>query len=155
MEHRCLATAASREEWIWNYRLGHLNFRDLKDLQRNKMVTGFPLISILVEICEECMQEKQHKGKFSKDTGCKTKYHLEVVNSDVCGPMQVDSIGGNRYFVTFTNDHSRKLWTYLIKRKDELFEVFKKFKYMVERQNGHKLKVLKTYGGGEYVSKDF
>ncbi|XP_050898040.1 uncharacterized protein LOC127104946 [Lathyrus oleraceus] len=33
MEHRCLATAASRDEWLWHYHLGHLNFRDLRKLQ--------------------------------------------------------------------------------------------------------------------------
>lgn len=74
---------------------------------------------------------------------------------DVCGLMPVDSICGNRYFVTFINDHSRKLWIYLIKIKDGVFKVFKKFESMVERKSGHKLKVLKSDGGGEYVSKDF
>ena len=115
---------------MWYYRLGHLNFRDLKDLQKNEM----PMINIPTEICEECVQAKQHKDKFSKDADCKTKNHLEVVYSDVYGPMQVNSYGGNRYFVTFIDDFSRKLWIYLIKRKDEVFDVFKKFKSMVERQ---------------------
>lgn len=69
--------------------------------------------------------------------------------------MEVDSIGGNKYFVTFIDEHSRKLLTYLIKRKDGVFEVFKKFKSIVEKQSGHKIKVLKTDGGGEYVSNDF
>lgn len=73
----------------------------------------------------------------------------------MCETMQLDSIGDNKYFVTFIYDYSRKLRTYLIKRKDEVFEVFKKFKSMVVRQSGHKLKVLKTDGGGEYVSNDF
>ena len=36
-----------------------------------------------------------------------------------------------------------------------MIEVFSKFKSMVERQSGRKLKVLRTDGGGEYVSKDF
>lgn len=69
--------------------------------------------------------------------------------------MQVDFIGGNKYFVTFIDDYSRKLWAYLINRKDEVFKVFKNFKSVVERQSGHKLKVLKMDGGGEYVSNDF
>ncbi|XP_012575012.1 uncharacterized protein [Cicer arietinum] len=45
MEHRCLTTAASRDEWLWHYRLGHLNFRDLNALQKYEMVTGLPSIN--------------------------------------------------------------------------------------------------------------
>ena len=90
--------------------------------------------------------------QFQQRFGHRTKEHLEVVYSDVCGPMQVDSYGGNRYFVTFIDDFSRKLWIYLIKRKDEVFDVFKRFKSMAERQSGHKVKILKTDGGGEYTS---
>lgn len=119
------------------------------------MVTRLPLINIPIEICEECVQAKQRKGKFSKDAKCRTKHHLEVMYLDMCGLMQVKSIGGNRYFAIFIDDHSRKIWTYLIKRKDGVFEVFKKFKSMVERKSRHKLKGLKTNGGGEYVSNDF
>ncbi|GAU41877.1 hypothetical protein TSUD_367420 [Trifolium subterraneum] len=96
-----------------------------------------------------------YRDNFNKDVKSRTKSVLEVIYSDVCGPMQVDSNGGNRYFVSFVDDHSRKLWTYLIKSKSKLFDVFKKFKAMAEKQSYHKLKVLKTYGGGEYVSNAF
>ncbi|XP_050899794.1 uncharacterized protein LOC127106552 [Lathyrus oleraceus] len=55
MEHRCLAKEVSQEDWMWHYHLGHLNFPDLKDLQKNGMVMGFPLINISAEICGECV----------------------------------------------------------------------------------------------------
>ncbi|XP_050893480.1 uncharacterized protein LOC127100379 [Lathyrus oleraceus] len=58
MEHRCLATAASIDEWLWHYRLGHLNFRDLRKLQQSEMVTGLPQISIPTELYEECVKAK-------------------------------------------------------------------------------------------------
>lgn len=78
------------------------------------------------------MQAKQHKNNFSKDAGSKSKAILKVIYSEVYGPIQVDSIKGNKYFVTFVDDFSQKLWIYLIKKKSELIEVFTKFKYMVE-----------------------
>jgi transposase len=62
--------------------------------------------------------------------------------------MQVDSCGGNKYFVSFVDDFSRKMWTYLISKKSEVLSVFKKFKLIVERQSGNKLKTLRTDGGG-------
>jgi transposase InsO family protein len=155
LNHRCLMTASSREEWLWHYRMGHLNFRDLTSMQKRNMVTGLPKIQMPEEICEECVMSKQHRGSFSKDAISKTKSILEVVYSDVCGPMQVNSYGGNRYFVSFVDDFSRKMWTYLISKKSEVLSVFKKFKLAVERKSEHKLKTLRTDGGGEYVSHDF
>jgi transposase InsO family protein len=155
MEHRCLDTSENRSEWLWHYRLGHLNFRDLNQMQRKRMVLGLPDIKVPSEVCEECVQAKQPKSSFSKDAERRTKDLLEVVYSDVCGPLQVNSLGGNKYFVTFIDNHSRKLWTYLINKKSEVLEVFKRFKSLVERQSGFKIKVLRTDGGGEYMSSEF
>lgn len=98
---------------------------------------------------------KQHKNSFNKDTRSKTKSTLEIVYSYMCGLLQVDSLGGNKFFVTFINDYILKLWAYLINKKSGLIDVFTKFKEMVERQSGHKIKVMRTNGGREYVSKDF
>ena len=105
------------------------------------MVSGFLEIDIPNEVCDECLQAEQHKNSFSEDAGSRSKATLEVIYSNVCGPIQVDSMGGNKYFVTFIDDFSRKLWTYLIKKKSEVIEVFAKFKSMVESQSGRKLKV--------------
>ena len=43
---------------------------------------------------------------------------LDLVYSDVCGPIKVESLGSNRYFVTFIDDASRKVWVYVLKTKD-------------------------------------
>lgn len=69
--------------------------------------------------------------------------------------MQVDSTGGNKYFGTFIDDFSMKLWTYLIKHKSDVFDVFNKFKSMVERQSSCKIKKSRIDGGGEYLSSNF
>jgi hypothetical protein len=37
-----------------------------------------------------------------------TTERLELVHSDVCGPVTPLSLGGNKYFVTFIDDFSRK-----------------------------------------------
>ena len=55
MEHKYLATMIICDEWLWHYRLGHLNFRDLNALQRNGVVTGLPKINVPTDICEECV----------------------------------------------------------------------------------------------------
>lgn len=155
MEHKCFATAVSKEEWTWHYRFGHLNFQDLSLLQRKNMVSGLPQIQQPSELCIECLESKQARSSFSQQVPTRSRSKLEVIYSDVCGPMQTDSLGGNRFFVTFIDDFSRKIWAYLLKRKSEVFDTFVKFKNLVEKQSGLQIKTLRTDGGGEYVSDQF
>lgn len=52
------------------------------------------------------------------------------------------SLGGNKYFVSFVDEYSRMTWIFLIKTKDEVSNVFKKFKVMIEKQSENTSKSL-------------
>jgi hypothetical protein len=65
--------------------------------------------------------------------------------------MKTRTLGGCLYFVTFIDDHSRKLWVYTLKRKDQVLDVFKQFQASVERQTGKKLRCIRTNNKGEYL----
>src|SRR5664279_5191168 len=80
---------------------------------------------------------------------------LELVHSDVCGPMSTTAIGGYEYFVTFMDDFSRYGYVYLMKHKSETLEKFKEFQSEVENQLGKKIKLLRFDRGGEYMSQEF
>jgi transposase InsO family protein len=80
---------------------------------------------------------------------------LDLVYSDVCGPFEVESLGDNRYFLTFIDDASRKMWVYFLRTKDQVFNYFQEFHVMVERETNKKLKCLRSDNGGEYTSKEF
>lgn len=80
---------------------------------------------------------------------------LEYVHSDLWGPSRTPTLGGARYFMTIIDDLPRKVWIYLLKTKDEAFNVFKNWKITVERQTGKKVKALRTDNGLEYVSNEF
>ena len=54
----------------------------------------------------------------------KFKEPLDLVHSDVCGPMSVHSFSGYSYYATFNDDYSRKTWMYFLKAKSEVFERF-------------------------------
>ena len=62
---------------------------------------------------------------------------------------------GESYFLTFIDDRSRYTWVYFIKRKGDVFEYFKEFKTMIEKQIERCIKILRSNNGGEYVSRDF
>eukprot|EP00171_Calliarthron_tuberculosum_P022304 IDg22304t1 len=80
---------------------------------------------------------------------------LELVHSDVAGPLPVTSKGGARYFVTFIDDKSRWTEVYPMKTKSECFKHFRRFQRHAERKVGKKIKALRSDGGGEYTSTEF
>jgi hypothetical protein len=63
------------------------------------------------------------QGFFPKQR-VKVQGDLELIHSDVCGPMSVASVQGGMYYVSFIDDFSRKTWIYFMKTKDEVFSRF-------------------------------
>ena len=94
------------------------------------------------------------KKPFTK-IGERAKEPLELIHSDVCGPLQVQARGAYTYFVTFTDDLSRYGYVYLMRHKSETLDKFKEFKNEVENQLGKKIKALRSDRGGEYLSQEF
>lgn len=156
IELNCFSSVSNDDErWLWHFRFGHLNFRSLNQLGAKGMVKGLPIIRQPDGLCEGCLTSKQPRNSVKEYSHSRAKHPLEVVYSDVCGPMETSSLGGNRYFITFVDEFTRKTWLYLIKEKSEVFSVFVKFFALAERQSGRKMKILKTDGGGEYKSNEF
>lgn len=65
------------------------------------------------------------------------------------------SLGGARYFVSFIDDYSKRCWVYPMKRKADVFLVFKIFKARVELESKNNIKCLSTDIGGKYTSDEF
>ena len=80
---------------------------------------------------------------------------LELIHTDVCGPLTHMARGGFFYFITFIDDHSRYGYLYLMKHKSESFEKFKEFRNEVEKQTGKCIKILRSNRGGEYFLDQF
>jgi hypothetical protein len=71
-------------------------------------------------VCKGCALGKNVKASFpSSET--RSKGILDLIHSDVGGPMSVASVKGTSYYVTFIDDFSRKTWIYFMKTKDEVF----------------------------------
>ena len=104
--------------------------------------------------CDFCLFGKQHRVSFNIPFTRKPNV-LDLVYFDVCGPIDVETSGGNKYFVTFIDDASRKVWDYVLITKDQVFKHFKKFHVMVERKKGKPLKCLHSDNGGEDTSNEF
>ena len=55
------------------------------------------------------LQCKQSRSTFKQNVPIREKEKLEVIYSDVCGPIQTESLGGNRYFISFIDELTRKV----------------------------------------------
>ena len=119
------------------------------------MVIGLLNNPLPYKVCEVCIPGKQPRSSFQSQLGMRAKVVIEVVHSDIFGPFEVPSFGGNKYFITFVDEFRRMIWLYLLKFKSEAFITFVKFKALVERESGRLLKILRTDGGGEYTSAEF
>lgn len=141
--------AQTSETWLWHRRYGHFNLRALADLHKHGVVRDFPAIHITKELCEPCQLGKQDSLPFPKGQAWRAKGKLELVHTDVCGPQRRFSHYGKRYFILFIDDFTRMTWLYFMKEKSEVFQVFKKFKALVENQSGCKLKMIRSDRGKE------
>lgn len=143
----CLLTKVEENTWLWHNRLGHVNFRALELMSREKMAHGIPEITQPLKKCEGCLMSKQTRQPFPLQAMGSSRKKLEIVHADICGPITPTTSGGNRYFLLFVDDYSRKMWVYFLKEKSGAFEMFKKFKALVE--NGTECSFLRSrvHGG--------
>lgn len=128
----------------------------MKFLQSKEIVIGLPRFRIedMHKVCEACQLGKQTKHAFPQDRHV-SRNVLEIVHYDVWGLAKTTSMGGCKYYVTFIDDHTRKVWVYFMKEKSEVFTHFQNFRVMVEKQTRKQVKCLRSDGGGEYFSSEF
>ena len=101
------------------------------------------------------MLGKSHKLKFARASHT-SNCILEYVHSDLWGSSFVPlSLNGYQYFMSIIDDHSRRVWVYFLKHRNEAFAKFKEWKIMVENQTGRKLKRLRIDNGLEFCNREF
>ena len=113
--------------YLWHAKLGYLNFKYLKFMSKHGMISYKHDDEKKYEIC---IQAKMTKKPFSKSN--RNSIMLELVHSDVCELNGVFTRIGKRYFITFIDDFSRFTYVYLMRNKDESFDIFKLYKTEVE-----------------------
>ncbi|CAB4035006.1 Retrovirus-related Pol poly from transposon TNT 1-94 [Paramuricea clavata] len=151
------ATLASQESSdLWHQRLGHVHEQRLNSCIKNNIVKGICCENVdKLSFCEACLAGKMHRKPFLAREEIRSSHKLQLVHSDVCGPMQTESFGGARYFVTFTDDYSRCCAVYFMKQKLEVLEKFKEFEAAATNEAGRSIGILRTDNGGEYLSTEF
>ena len=62
----------------------------------------------------------------SKSTPHRRSHILDLIQANVC-ITDARTLENDLYFVTFIDDHSRKVWTFVLKSKDHVLDIFKHF----------------------------
>ena len=83
---------------LWHQRLGHINFSDLLLLQNKGVVDGLPVLKKFHIDCEACAFGKKHRDEYPIVKDRKQRDTLELVHTNLCGPMQTRSLGGATIF---------------------------------------------------------
>ena len=136
---------------LWHARLGHLGHQNVKKLV--KLSKGIDLTKTVVnkEPCEPCAvmtaRNASHKSHIRPG-----KRPLDLVHSDLCGPITPRGYAGGKYFITFMDDWTKRSEIEIIESKDEAFPAFKRYQ---ARNQDSKVKRLRTDYGGEYEDYAF
>jgi len=95
----------------------------------------------------------QNNQPYSK--AMRASSHLELIHSDICGPMNMKARHGVIYFITLIDDYSWYGYVCLLSHRYETLNVFKRFVAEVKTQLERRVKILWTDRGREYLSDMF
>lgn len=117
--------AKVKELELWHQRLGHADFKTLKNLSKYEAVKGMSnLSSGLPYVCGACQKGKQTRVVHPVLQHCGTTRCLELLH--IMGPMEVESLGGKKYSFVCVDDFSLFSWVRFLREKSDTFDVFKK-----------------------------
>jgi transposase InsO family protein len=116
---------------LWHKRLGHMSENGLQALAKKRLLPNIKCTPLMP--CTHCLVGKQKRVSFHKSPSSRKTNILDLVHTDVC-TMNTKSLGGALYYVTFIDDHSRKVWVFALKTKDQVRDVFKVFHMKIERE---------------------
>ena len=85
------------------------------------MVEGITILKNEYASCEGCALGKMHRDELPSNPDRRKRDLLELVHTDVYGPMQTRSLGGSYYFLLFIDVCTRYTWVYFLRKKSDVF----------------------------------
>ena len=138
---------------VWHGRLAHVNCDTIKKVVDQGLVEGVKIQGKKESFfCEPCQLGKAHKLPFYSSKQVKTQPG-EFFHSDLFGPMSVQSLGGSKYTLMFTDNSTSYKFAYFVKYKSDVFDKFKIFERLVANKFEKPMKRIRYDGGGEYVNR--
>ena len=125
-----------------------VNFDNLINIRKMKKVRGLPKLKKPDNtMCKQCQLGKMTKSSFKSKTYT-SKEVLELVYTNLCGPIEVQGYKGDRQIMLFVDDYSKMMIFVFLKQKFDAFKMFKWYLARVEKEIGKSLKCLRSDRGG-------
>lgn len=137
----------------WHEILGHCNYKDIIKLQ--DVVDGMEIKSRKDETiprCEVCMQGKFIQTR-NRGPDARAKAALEMVHTDLAGPIDPISRDGHRYALSFTDDYSSAVFVYFLKNKSDTVTATEKF--LADMAPYGKVKCIRSDNGTEFTGREY
>jgi transposase InsO family protein len=139
---------------LWHTRFGHVHDAGLKRIVDGDMVRGISKFSHSSQ-CIICAEGKISRKPLTAVYEIRSKNILDLIHIDLCGPMQCNSLGGAKYFLSIIDDFSRYMFVFLLKNKSDAIEKLIEFSQQCITQNKQPPKIIKSDNGGEFNSTVF
>lgn len=142
---------------LWHRRLGHISYTYLQKMAQEKLipVSTNTIIAEKENVCDVCVKSKQTKATHSQIISQRSHRPLQLIHSDVCGPITPETHDEKKYILTLIDDYTHMIIIYLLKNKSEVFEYFKQYEAFITNHFERKIGILRCDNGGEYTSKEF
>lgn len=146
------ASVPAENEKLWHERFGHLNYESIKKLQGQ--VDGMNMkMESSPGICDTCIEGKQSKLPHNQPRIC-AKRPLQLVHSDLFGPITPTSYDDKKYVLTIIDDYTHFNAAYTMESKSEVFKYLKIYEAMVTAHFNLKISRFRCDNGREYLSNE-
>lgn len=138
---------------LWHKRLGHISNNGLKKILNITDGIKIDKEDKVSKLCQYCVEGKQTKFSHKQDW-IRAKRPMQLIHSDLCGPMDTTSYDGKKYILTFIDDFTHFTVAYILSLKSEVLRHFKMFKAMAEAYFNKRVSRFRCDNGREYISND-
>jgi transposase InsO family protein len=138
-------------------RLAHIAPHSIRQMISSGALEGVELTDDApMPTCQTCEQAKATRKQIRKEREAPLADAVGAeIHSDLWGPSPIPSLGGRRYYVTFTDDYSRHTSLTVLRTKGETLEAYKAYAAWMYTQHGVRVKRLRSDRGGEYTGNEF
>lgn len=141
---------------LWHHKFAHANLDYIVRTSQLNAVKGMPSLKKSRNFsCDSCKINKHRKVSFHTVEGIRSRRPLDLLYLDVWGPSNTTGLRGERYYLSITDDYSRRMSLYPMFEKSDVFDIFEKHVNRAERSLNLKVKAIRTDNGSEFVNRNF